>query len=80
MFPPEVDEPEVIVIPFRLGQQHLQVSFGLLHCLTLSQAPPLGKAVDVRVHWEGWSPASMLVLVCKVATGNLRPPTSILLL
>lgn len=76
MLPPEVDESQVVVVPLGLRQEHLQVSFSLLHRLTLSQAPPLGKAVDVRVHREGWGPASMLVLVCKVATANFSLCTS----
>ena len=64
VFPPKVDEPEVVVVPLGLRQQHLQVSFSLLHCLTLSKAPPLGQAVDVGIHRECWSPASVLVLAC----------------
>lgn len=59
VLPPKIDEPEVVVVPLGLGQQRLEVSFGLLHCLALCQPPALCQAVDVCVHREGWSPAWM---------------------
>lgn len=68
VLPPKIDEPEVVVVPLFLRQQRLEVSFSLLHCLTLCQPPALRQPVDVRVHREGWSPAWLLAACFLVFT------------
>ena len=59
MLPPKIDEPEVVVVPLGLRQQHLQVSLSLFHRRSRCEAPPLCQAVDVCVHRESWCPASL---------------------
>ena len=53
VLPAKIDHPEVQLVPLGLGEEGLQVPFGLHHISRLGKAPALGEAVDMGVDREG---------------------------